>query len=699
MLKRRPEARISSHGPHSDDTCELSIKWAYMMLLDLGGHRNFIQRHGFNEDSVAAELGLQDLIDEDDFDTGMALRRLRKERKAFDQAYPVVSYPDRLVRNLKALASLIGLDDIDQRLLGFCVMLHSDPILSDAADLLGALGFNRMLKSLSVLLDVPQKRLQPYLSKDGSLMRSGLVEISVENGIHATLSHRLAISSPEFLGALRFSTGTATELFKHAFRPAPPAELQENDFPHVGTSLAVATRYLTKALLSRRSGVNILLYGPPGTGKTQLSRLLAEAMGATLYEVACSDSDGDPIMPRQRLSALRSAMCVLRSQRAMVVLDEIEDIFEAQPIPFAKSNKSQKGWINRALEENPVPCFWLSNSIDALDNAYIRRFDLVVELPNPPRAQRERIIRKVSAGKLSSAMVENLAAHQDMTPAVVARALRIGQTLHPRSGRALEETVRLLADATLKAQGFRRLDSIESNPLPQLYSTGLINTDIDLDELVKGLGSNAAARLCFYGPPGTGKSAFGLWLARQLDRPLMVQRVSDLVTPYVGETEKNLAQAFATADAEQAVLLFDEVDSFLQDRKKARQSWEITAVNEMLTQMESYRGLFIASTNLMHDLDEASMRRFDLKVHFGYLKPRQIETLFASHLDLQKLKDPDGSALRMLLAANNLTAGDFALVARRSRFKPFSRANELAKALLAECRLKSSPSRPIGFVH
>ncbi len=135
MLKRRPESRISSHGPHSDDTCELSIKWAYMMLLDLGGHRNFIQRHGFNEDSVAAELGLQDLIDEDDFDAGMALRRLRKERKAFDQAYPVVSYPDRLVRNLKALASLIGLDDIDQRLLGFCVMLHSDPILSDAADL------------------------------------------------------------------------------------------------------------------------------------------------------------------------------------------------------------------------------------------------------------------------------------------------------------------------------------------------------------------------------------------------------------------------------------------------------------------------------------------------------------------------------------------------------------------------------------
>lgn len=103
----------------------------------------------------------------------------------------------------------------------------------------------------------------------------------------------------------------------------------------------------------------------------------------------------------------------------------------------------------------------------------------------------------------------------------------------------------------------------------------------------------------------------------------MVKRVSDLVSPYVGTTEQNLAQAFDRAQQEDAVLLLDEVDK-LQDRRKARQSWGVTAVNEMLTQMESYRGLFIASTNLMSDLDEASLRRFDLKVHFGYLKALQV---------------------------------------------------------------------------
>lgn len=120
----------------------------------------------------------------------------------------------------------------------------------------------------------------------------------------------------------------------------------------------------------------------------------------------------------------------------------------------------------------------------------------------------------------------------------------------------------------------------------------------------------------------------------------MVQRVSDLVSPYVGMTEKNLAAAFEKAGQDDAVLLLDEVDSFLHNRRKATQSWEITAVNEMLTQMESYRGLFIASTNLIRDLDEASLRRFDLKIHFGYLRQAQVQQLFSAHMQPLKLKGP-----------------------------------------------------------
>ena len=60
---------------------------------------------------------------------------------------------------------------------------------------------------------------------------------------------------------------------------------------------------------------------------------------------------------------------------------------------------------------------------------------------------------------------------------------------------------------------------------------------------------------------------------------------------YVGQTEKNIANAFKEAKNKKAVLVFDEVDSFLQDRSSANRSWEISQVNEMLVGMESFNGV------------------------------------------------------------------------------------------------------------
>lgn len=112
----------------------------------------------------------------------------------------------------------------------------------------------------------------------------------------------------------------------------------------------------------------------------------------------------------------------------------------------------------------------------------------------------------------------------------------------------------------------------------------------------------SSGRLCLYGPPGTGKTAFAHYLAKQLAKPLIIKRASDLLSPYIGETEMAVAAAFNQATKQQAILLIDEVDSFLQDRSKARQSWEVSMVNELLTQLEAFDGVFIASTNLMHNL-------------------------------------------------------------------------------------------------
>ncbi len=82
-----------------------------------------------------------------------------------------------------------------------------------------------------------------------------------------------------------------------------------------------------------------------------------------------------------------------------------------------------------------------------------------------------------------------------------------------------------------------------------------------------------------------------------LDRELVSRQASDLISSYVGETEQKLARLFRECDPARTVLLLDEVDRFLSDRRQARHSWERTQVNELLQQMETYPGIFIAATN------------------------------------------------------------------------------------------------------
>jgi SpoVK/Ycf46/Vps4 family AAA+-type ATPase len=183
----------------------------------------------------------------------------------------------------------------------------------------------------------------------------------------------------------------------------------------------------------------------------------------------------------------------------------------------------------------------------------------------------------------------------------------------------------------------------------------------------------------------------------EIDRPIQVERGSDLFSPFVGMTEQAIARTFERATRDNAVLLIDEVDSFLQDRTHARHSWEVTQVNEMLTQIENFPGLLIASTNFLDHLDPASLRRFDLKLHFDYLKPEQTRSLLSSYCRSLALTEPDAEDLAMIDSLETATPGDFATVARQHRFQPFRDAGGLPRAVITESAIKTHRSRRIGF--
>lgn len=256
-----------------------------------------------------------------------------------------------------------------------------------------------------------------------------------------------------------------------------------------------------------------------------------------------------------------------------------------------------------------------------------------------------------------------------------------------------------LIDKTLIAQGHEGLQREQKELLPEYYDPALINCSVDLSQIAKQLKQHGNARLCLYGPPGTGKTAYARWLAQQLDKPLHIRRGADLLSMWVGGTEQNMARVFKAAEEEGALLLIDEVDSFLFDRGQSQRSWEVTAVNQMLTCLETYNGLFIATTNRMDGLDHAALRRFDIKLEFGFLKIEQVRLLLTSLCSTLGLSVPDVYVLSQLQKLDNLTPGDFTVLERQHRFNPFRNADAIISALQAECSLKTPYKRQaIGFV-
>jgi SpoVK/Ycf46/Vps4 family AAA+-type ATPase len=168
--------------------------------------------------------------------------------------------------------------------------------------------------------------------------------------------------------------------------------------------------------------------------------------------------------------------------------------------------------------------------------------------------------------------------------------------------------------------------------------------------------------MLFYGPPGTGKTALARHIAHELDRECTVVLASDLLDPFVGMTERNIASVFRKGERDGAVLVLDEADSFIFTRDIAHRSWESTQVNEFLTQLGECQCLCICTTNRREGLDKASMRRFAQKLEFTYSRPEQIEALYDALL-APLASAPLSDGMRgALCAMRQLTPGDFHVV-------------------------------------
>jgi SpoVK/Ycf46/Vps4 family AAA+-type ATPase len=583
---------------------------------------------------------------------------------------------------LIALQERLHLSATDVAILRFCALVRHDADVREVAGTFQQVQSAARAATIAAALEVPVNGFVEATRSRSGLARFGLLDRQAPDLTEVDSNPLAAL-----LDGLREEGGGGRDPLAGIMLPVPASERVDVDFSHLRIPIEALQAAIEQAWVTGRRGCNLLLHGAPGHGKTQIARLLAGNLAAAAFEVPVEDDDGEPRPGDSRArSAVLCQHALAELERSLLVFDEAEDLF---PVPslswlFDAKSRPQKGWINSLLEGTQVPTIWIANEVGHIDPAILRRFDLILEVPAPPRATRSRLLdHALSQTPVSARWREQLLGLEDLSPAELQR-LSKAHAFAPK-GQTMETFLRNVFEEARKAGG----QSVHAGEvlLPSRYSLDTVNADADLDGVARQIQRTGRARLCLYGPPGSGKTAYVQHLAQRLGRPLHVKRASDLLGSYVGQTERQLAEAFDCAKREGAVLLIDEVDSFLQDRERAERNWEVTGVNELLTQMERYEGVLAMCTNRFRLIDSAALRRFDLKVRFGCLTAPQRLTLFDQ---VSRLLELPGTSLQWEAAharlnrLDRLTPGAFETASRRHEFAPFANVIGLVDALDAE---------------
>jgi len=315
-------------------------------------------------------------------------------------------------------------------------------------------------------------------------------------------------------------------------------------------------------------------------------------------------------------------------------------------------------------------------------------------------AEQFRAWRALTGERISAADLHRLTSLHPLPLDAIGSACRLARGLAAVDGASAAVTIEHLQQAC-RAQTRAEVNSLARRvepqfgwhdlvlPAPQLEQLHAVCSQANHASSVYGawcfertLSLGRGLNVLFSGPPGTGKTMAAEVIASDLKVDLLKIDLSQIVSKYIGETEKNLRQLFAQAAIANAVLLFDEADALLGKRsavKDAHDRYANTEVAYLLQKMEEYPGISILTTNLRQNIDEAFTRRMRFIIEFPFPEdedrlriwqtvwPREVP--LASDVDFRRLAQQfrlsGGSIRNIALSAAFLAAEQGEPVAMR----------------------------------
>lgn len=454
-------------------------------------------------------------------------------------------------------------------------------------------------------------------------------------------------------------------------------------------------------LKTNTSGLNILFHGEAGTGKTELAKSIAKATNKKIYFI---NDENDKYGVKKRLASIDACLNTVDISNSIIVVDEADSILNTSGSFFINGENVEKGFINKRLEQNPAKIIWITNNVNRIEPSALRRFAFSMQFKRMTKKQRilmwENVLKqKELTAFLDNSEIKELSEKYEVNTAGIALALNgVEPILQEQNKEEVKSKIEVILKNHKELIYGESKNHIKNNSIN--YSLDGLNMDTDPRHIVNILNSFKANKadgirnmnLMLSGVPGTGKTEFARYLSRELDLDMITKTASELISCYVGNTEKNIRYAFEEAKDQGAMLFIDEADTFLYPRESAQRSWEISHTNEMLYQIESFEGVLICATNFYKNLDPASIRRFNIKVNFDYLN-NDGKFLFYKKMLAGLIKNNDNTdeyfIKERLDTIQNLTPGDFKVVYQKNFYLHDIKHERLINDLGVESKNKS----------